>query len=965
MNNFELNKSYSGFYLNEIIPVKEVNGTLYDMQHKKSGARLIYLDCDDNNKVFYVAFKTIPEDSTGVFHIIEHSVLCGSDKYPVKEPFVDLLKGSMNTFLNAMTYPDKTVYPCASCNDKDFANLMSVYMDAVFSPAIYSCDNIFRQEGHHIELFDKNDTPIIKGVVFNEMKGAFSSVDSRIYSSLSSALFPDTTYRFSSGGDPACIPDLTYEKFIESHKKYYSPDNSIIYLYGNMNLAERLEFLDREYLSRYEKSDNEIKIAPQTPVENMNCTAQYQISEAEELENNTYFAHAIVNSSFDSREKNIAYDVLFDALTASNDSPLKKIFIESKMGEDFSAYLSEGILHPYTVFRLGKTNEDKKEEFLDTLYSSLLKMADEGIDKKLLTASFNQLEFSVREGDTGSGPIGLNYGLLMLNSLLYGGRPETFLTYEKELDSIREGIEKGGYFEALIKELLESNHKAFTVVTPSREFTSALDKKERERVDTIFGAMSEDEKDALVKMNNDLLDFQSREDSAEAKATIPTLEISDIDTKAPLYETEIKDLSGYKTLHHPFNTKKISYLKLMFDLTVLTEEEHLYASLLSELLCSLGTDDMTPAELSTEIKTDLGMLSSYISYYTDIEDIDKVYPFFVFSSSVLDSKIHRAIDIIEKIINSTNFDKNQIEAILRQRKNRIKQTYIRNGTMKAVRRLSSYSTVSGRYGEIIDGYDYYKKLSAILDDYYNEFEIMKGEFAKICEKLFTHSGLTLSLTGSEEALFALDKAIASVKLGSGRWEKMPLPAPKYEGNEAFVIPSQVNYVASGLNIRKKGIEYSGKMDVLCQILRLDYMWNEVRVKGGAYGAGFTIRRGGDLYASSYRDPKVLPTLERIAGIKDYLKDFSKTHENITNYIISTAAEMTSPVSERDRGSQSDAAYFTHLTNEMNDKNLKETLSTTPGDIEEFYSLATLVDNSKVCAIGSEEALVGFDIVYKI
>lgn len=958
---FELNKKYSGFVLNEIIPVSEIDGIIYDMEHEKSGARLIYLDCNDNNKVFYAAFKTLPEDSTGVFHIIEHSVLCGSKKYPVKEPFVDLLKGSMNTFLNAMTYPDKTVYPCASCNDKDFANLMSVYMDAVFAPAIYTNENIFRQEGHHIELTERDAEPIFKGVVFNEMKGAYSSVDSRIYSSLSSALFPDTPYSYSSGGDPVCIPDLTYEKFLASHKKYYHPENCILYLYGNMDVEERLSFLDREYLSAYEKTGVEFKIEPQKPVINMDKETVYQVSPSEPLDENSYLTYAVVTGGYADRERNMAYDILFDALTSTNDSPLKKIFIESGMGEDFSAYLSEGILHPYAVFKLKKTSADKKELFMSTLLSSLKDIADRGIDKTLLRASVCETEFALREGETGSGPVGLSYGLIMLNSLIYGGRPETFLCYEKDIEAIKAGLDSDGYFESLIYDLLSADHKALVLARPSHTYTEELDKKESERVKGAVNALSDEEKDALVRMNRALMEFQMSEDSEEAKATIPSLLIEDIDTKIPLLETEKINCSGVTTLFHGFNTKKISYIRLMFDLFALNEEELSYAAILAELMTNVSTKDLSTAELNTLIKLNLGGIGAGTVYYPRVDDPDTCRAFFYIDISVLDSGIKKALEIASTVINETVFDKKETETIVKQTKNKLTQAYIRNGTMRAVRRLSSYSTVSGRYGELLGGYEYYTLLSSLSDSFDSRFEDLTEKLGAVREKIFTRSGLTLSLTGSREALSSLDAELSSLSLSDKVYDKAMTPAPIFNGNEAFSIPSQVNYLAGGYNIRKQGTEFSGKMDVLCQIARLDYMWNEVRVKGGAYGAGFSIRPSGDLYASSYRDPSVEGTVKNIIGITDYLRSFGERCDDITNYIISTAAELTAPVSERDRGALSTNAYFTGVTNEMNEKRLSEALSTSVTDIVGFASLTEKIEKiGGFCVIGDKEKINATD-----
>lgn len=967
----EIGKKYSGFILNEIIPIKELSGVLYDMEHEKSGARLIYFDREDNNKVFYASFRTLPENSTGVFHIIEHSVLCGSKKYPVKEPFVDLLKGSMNTFLNAMTYPDKTVYPCASCNDKDFANLMSVYMDAVFSPAIYTCENIFRQEGHHIELLSEDGEASFKGVVFNEMKGAFSSVDSRIYSSISKALFPDTPYSYSSGGDPSYIPDLTYEDFLSAHRKYYHPENCILYLYGTLDILDRLEFLDREYLSGYEKTGAVIEIKPQKPVEDLNVFGEYQLSDTEKPEKNTYITYAIVNGDYSDREKMLAYDVIFDAIASNNSSPLKKAILDKGLGDDLYAYMSEGILHPYAVFKLRKTDADKKDEFLSLLIETLEGFVKEGLDKSLLRASFNQLEFSMREGDTGSGPVGLNYGLMMLNSLNYGGRPETFLVYEDILEKVRAGFEKEGYFEGILSELLESRHRALCVTAPSRDFTERLERAEKERIDRYMSTLTSEEKKKLVEDNESLIDFQSREDSEEAKATIPMLKISDIDTSPALIETDVRALDGgEKVLFHNFKTNKISYIRLFFDLSSLSENELSYASMASSLLFRISTENYGESELNTLIKMNLGGVYSYSTSYVSRENIDFCTGKFVVELSVLDSNMEKAFFIVNEVINNTLFKKDEIEKLLRQKLNRLKQDYVGNGTSKAIRRVFSYDTVSGAYSEKLGGYDFYLALSSLMENYEERFDSFKETLLNICKKVFNRKGLTISLTGGENAYNELSKYASVLSLSAECEEKHPTPKPVYNGNEGFIVPSRVNYVAKGVNIIKKGIEYSGKMAVFSQILDLDYMWNTIRVKGGAYGAGFNIKDTGEMYASSYRDPSVEKTLDAFDRAREYIDELVSENPDITNYIISTVASYTSPLSEKDRGAHSDFAYFSGITNERKKKILNEMLSTTVEDVEKMAELIDLLREEGMSSVVGEGEKIksaenAFPIIYEI
>lgn len=944
----------SGFELTAITPIAELCSNLYTFEHVKSGARLCYLDTDDDNKVFYAGFKTLPEDSTGVFHILEHSVLCGSERFPVKEPFVDLLKSSLNTFLNAMTYPDKTVYPCASCNDKDFANLMQVYMDAVFAPNIYTRPQIFKQEGWHIELSDEG-TASCKGVVYNEMKGSFSSVDTRNFEAVKQALFPESTYRHCSGGNPVNIPDLTYEQFIASHQKYYHPENSFLFLYGNMDLADRLAFLNDEYLCNYTKTGALIDLPMQSPIVNMEKVAYYPAAESDKEEESAYITYAAVTGTYADREKNLALSVLFDAIASDNESPLKKKILEAGLGQDFYAYLMDGIAQPYAVFQLRKTDAAKADEFLALLTNTLVEYAEKGIDRDQLRSTLHRYEFSLREGNTGSMPSGLGYGLNMLDTWLYGGDPSVMLTYEEALAHMNEGLEKG-YFEELLKSaILESPHKAFVKMLPSYTMEKEEIEVEAKRFADYKATLSDSEIEALRADNAALIEYQSAEDSPEAAATIPMLSLDDIDKEGTTLHLIEEDTDLCKLLVHHQDTKKIAYLNFYFDTSSLTEDELPYISLLASLLGNLSTGRHTAAELRCAIGLKLGELSTFNSIYSEAGKVDHCFPKLVVRASVLEHEIADALELVHEVITDTIFDKDEIGKILLQNRNRMRMSIISSGNGYSLRELASYTSAAGALDATLGGISYYRQLCAWADGYETLYSEIAAKLEALMAKVFCRTGLTLSITGSETAEANLKALLSAFELPVGDSPKPFVMAPRPARSYGIAIPSGVCYVAQRASYLSDTV-YSGHMDVLAKILTLDYLWNEVRVKGGAYGTSFFFSDGGDFGTASYRDPAVAPSLARYAAIPKYLREFAASGD-VTKYIISTMSGVDRPLSAKQKGSVADSRYFSKVTDEQRARARAEILSTTAADLAQYADLLEKhLPTAPVVAIGNRDKL---------
>lgn len=944
----------SGFTLNEITPIAELSASLYTFVHEQSGAQLIYIDADDDNKVFYAGFKTLPEDSTGVFHILEHSVLCGSKRFPVKEPFVDLLKSSMNTFLNAMTYPDKTVYPCASCNDKDFANLMSVYMDAVFAPNIYTRPQIFKQEGWHIELSDEG-VASCKGVVYNEMKGSFSSVDSRNFEATKQALFPNSVYRHCSGGNPVNIPDLTYEQFIASHRKYYHPENSFLFLYGNMDLADRLAFLNDEYLCHYTKTGTVIDVPMQAPVVNMDKIAYYPAAETDKEEESAYVTYAVVTGTFAEREKNLALSVIFDAIASDNEAPLKKKILSAGLGQDFYAYLMDGIAQPYAVFQLRKTDASKADEFLALLTETLTEYAEKGIDRDQLRAVLHRYEFSLREGNTGSMPSGLGYGLNMLDTWLYGGDPSLTLRYEEALAHMIDGLDKG-YFEDLLKSaILESPHKAFVKMLPSYTMEKEELEAEAKRFADYKATLSEDEIEALRADNAALIEYQSAEDTPEAQATIPMLSLDDIRKEGTELSIIEEDTDLCKLLVHHQNTKKIAYLNFYFDISSLTEDEIPYISLLTSLLGNLSTKRHSAAELRCEIGLKLGELSTFNSVYSEAGKVEYCYPQTVVRVSILEHEIAAALELVHEIITETIFDKDEIGKILLQNRNHMRTSIIGNGNSYGLRELASYTSVSGAFNASLSGISYYRQLCTWADGYDTLYPEIAAKLEALMAKVFNRTGLTLSITGSETAEQNLKALLPTFELPEGASPKPFVMALRPVRSYGIAVPSGVCYVCQRASYLGEA-EYSGHMEVLAKILTLDYLWNEVRVKGGAYGTSFFFSDGGDFGTASYRDPAVASTLARYAAIPKYLREFIASGD-VTKYIISTMAGIDRPLSAKQKGTVSDGRYFSKISKEQRTRARAEILSTQTSDLSVYANLLeNRLPTAPIVAIGNREKL---------
>lgn len=951
----------------ELIREEKLNGLKsegYLLRHKKSGARVVLVENDDDNKVFTIGFRTPPKDSTGVPHIIEHTVLCGSRKFPVKDPFVELVKGSLNTFLNAITYPDKTVYPVASCNDKDFKNLMHVYMDAVFYPAIYDHEEIFRQEGWSYQLDAPDRELTYNGVVYNEMKGAFSSPEDVLYRMIMNTLFPDTLYANESGGDPECIPDLTYEQFLNFHRKFYHPSNSYIYLYGDMDMEERLNWMDREYLSDFTAETVDSKICPQKPFAHMvEKTTSYSITNAEPEEDNTYLSYnKVIGDSLD-RELYQAFQILDYALLSAPGAPLKKALVDAGIGKDIMGSYENGTLQPTMSIIAKNANESQKEEFVRVIEETLQGIVKNGMSKKALEAGINYHEFRYREADFGNFPKGLMYGLQIFDSWLYDDEKpfihvealDTFEALKKKVDT--------GYFEELIqKYLLDNQHGALVIVKPERGLTAKTEKALAEKLQAYKESLTAEEIETLVERTKALTAYQEEPSAKEDLEKIPVLKREDISREiAPVYNKEMK-LDDTTLVFHEIETNGIGYVNLIFDMSGIDENLLPYAGVLQSVLGVIDTENYEYGELFNEINARTGGIGTSLELYTDVTKVkEKEFrPTFEVRAKALYHQLPVAFEMIEEILlRSRLSDEKRLQEILAQTKSRLQMRIQSSGHVSAAMRAMAYHSPIARMKDMTAGIEYYEMICGLSD----HFEEKKGELIEILTELaheiFNRSRMIVSYTATEEGLAPVETLVKELlaKLPEGETEKRQVQLACVKKNEGFKTASKVQYVATAGNFIDAGFAYTGALQILKVILSYEYLWQNIRVKGGAYGCMSSFNRLGDSYLVSYRDPHLKNTLEVYEGVADYLRQFDIDERDMTKYIIGTISNIDQPMTPVIKGSRSMNLYLNHVTEEMIQEERRQILEATQEDIRNLAEIVeAVVKQDNICVIGGEEKI---------
>ena len=952
----------------EVIQKEDLSGIKSQgilLKHKKSGARVLLMENDDENKVFAIGFRTPPSDSTGVPHIMEHSVLCGSRDFPVKDPFVELVKGSLNTFLNAMTYPDKTVYPVASCNDKDFQNLMHVYMDAVFYPNIYQHDKTFRQEGWSYKLEEPDGDLTLSGVVYNEMKGAFSSPDGVLDRVILNSLFPDTSYANESGGDPEAIPELTYEQFLDFHRKYYHPSNSFIYLYGDMDMEEKLRWLDEKYLSDFDNIELDSSIRFQQPFDRMREVVQtYSIASEESEEDNTYLSYnKVIGTSLDEKLY-LAFQILDYALLSAPGAPLKKALLDAGIGKDISGSYDNGVYQPIFSVISRNANLDQKEEFIRVIEGTLREIAEQGIDKKALRAGINYYEFRFREADFGSYPRGLMYGLQMFDSWLYDDeKPFIHMQALPTFEFLKENVETG-YFEELIqKYLLDNTHGSIVIIRPEKGRTARMDRELAERLKEYKESLSEEEVKELVKATKELEAYQEEESSQEQLEKIPVLSRADISREiAPVFNDEI-DADGVKVIHHNVETNGIGYVSLMFDLSGIEEELLPYTGILQSVLGIIDTTNYEYGELFNEINVNTGGIGTSLELYTDVTRVkEKEFrATFEIRGKALYPKMNVLFSMMREILMESRLeDEKRLKEILAMLKSRLQMSFLSSGHTTAVLRALSYTSPVAKFKDDTDGIGLYEKVKEIEEDFDGCKEELIRSLKEIARRIFRVDNMMMSYTSSREGLEPALDALAAVK-GSlnagGEADHTACVIHCTKRNEGFKTSSKVQYVARCGNFIDGGQEYTGALQILKVILSYDYLWQNIRVKGGAYGCMSNFNRAGEGYLVSYRDPNLEKTVEVYEGVVDYLKNFTVDDRDMNKFIIGTMSNLDRPMNPAAKGSRSMNLYMNHITEEMLRQERAQILDAGQEDIRRLADIVQAVlDAGLICVIGSEEKI---------
>lgn len=946
----------------EIHPLEDIDSEGYILKHKKSGARITLVSNKDENKVFYVGFRTPPTDSTGVAHIIEHSVLCGSEKFPCKDPFVELVKGSLNTFLNAMTYPDKTVYPVASCNDKDFANLMDVYLNAVFYPNIYKKSEIFKQEGWHYELESLTDPITINGVVYNEMKGAFSSPEGVVAREISNSLFPDTTYGNESGGNPENIPELTYQDFIDFHQKYYHPSNSYFYIYGNMDMAERLDWLDQEYLSKFDRIPVISEIELQKPFQEIRDVYKtYPVSDDDPVEHSTYLSYNMAISTALDKELYLAFEVLDYALLSAPGAPLKQALIDRGIGNDILGSYDNGTLQP--VFSIVSKNADssQKDEFKSVILEILKQQSEGALNKKSLYAGLNSMEFKFRESDFGNYPKGLIYGLQLLDSWLYDeSRPFLHLEAIATFAFLRSKIE-GTYFEDLIQTyMLDNTHVSMVTVEPIQGQNAIVEKELSDKLEAYKQGLTQDELLQLIEDTKALKRYQEEPSPLEELEKIPMLSREDLKTEAMDLNLKISESDGVKILHTDMFTSGIQYVNLFFDITDVAVSDIPYIGLLRSMLGYLDTKSYTYQDLANEINLETGGISFSTTIYNSIKTTGTFQVKFVVHLKTLYAKLTKSMELVKEIIAGTSFeDEKRLKEMLSEIKSRLQMALSSSGHSFSAIRAMSYFSESALYTESVQGIEFYRVVCDLEENFEDRKEELKEKFKHLMQRIFRQKTFILSITADEEGFLPIKNEVKGLRevLPVVDFKESIEPLLCSKKNEGFMDSSKVQYVSRAGNFLDQGHAYSGALRILKVILSYDYLWNQVRVQGGAYGCGIAFHRSGNAYFYSYRDPNIKRTNDVYNKVPNYLQEFSADEREMTKYIIGALSELDTPLNPSATGSRSVSAYFSEITLADLQRERDEILNAKQEQIQEMSNLVeSVLAQEYLCVIGNEDKI---------
>jgi Zn-dependent M16 (insulinase) family peptidase len=950
---------YHRFPLTEETKIKEIDSIARVFEHVKSGARLLHLENKDDNKVFSIAFRTTPKDDTGVPHIIEHAVLCGSKKFRTKDVFTDMAKSSLNTFINAMTFPDKTCYPISSRNHKDFLNLMEVYLDAVFYPNIYENHELLRQEGWRYEFDEETGKLIYKGIVYSEMQGALSSPKESLERNILASLFPNTTYAAYSGGDPEAIPDLTQEDFEDFHRKYYHPANSYIYLYGDQDLNECLRLINEEYLINFDRIEVPSHIEDVKPfTEMVEKTAEYSISAEEEEKNKTLMALGFVTGEAKDPETYLSMKVLNNMLIESSASPLKKALLDAEIGEGVIDLSIDSLKKTIFTVAINNTNEDKKDKFKGIVFDTLNSLVKNGIDKKLVEAAINSIEFELREAELWRmSNKGMRYNFTVMDSWLYEGNPTIHLAYEQVLNEIKRKMEDK-YFEELIeKSILNNSHSSLVVLKPNKGLAESKAKELEDKLQKYKKTLSEDEIKALRERNARLKEMQMRENTPEQIATLPKLPLSEISKEIEKIPQSMVEKDGIKFLSHDIKSNGVAYISLLFDANVIEEKYIPYLGLLRDILSEVDTEDKTYLELNTEVFRKTGGISFETEVYTEAENSDRYHAKFILKSKVLPQNIESLFELINEIITTTKFDDvKRIREVVQDVKTEVKRQMVNSGNRIAMIRAASYFSKASKYKDMISGAGYYEFICDVEKNFDKKHSEVKEALRSVFKTIFNKNNLIVSYTGDEGYSDIVNEKLHIIlnNLRNENLEAIEIGFEPSRDVEAIITASNVQYVARAFNYKKLGYKYSGKMRVLQNIIDSEYLYTRVRLQGGAYGCYMNLDELGNMAVASYRDPNLVETIKTYDETNQFLKGIDYPAGNMEGFIIGAIGGLDQPLKADEKGSAAVRNYICGITDEDIQRERDELLSTTLEDMKAFADMIKKGMEEKYCCVVGNE-----------
>jgi Zn-dependent M16 (insulinase) family peptidase len=949
----EPGKVYRGFLCKWAQEIPEVNSLAYYLVHEKTKAELCYLANEDPNKVFMIGFKTPPEDSFGTPHILEHSVLNGSKNFPAKDTFTELIKGSMKTFINAFTASDHTMYPIASTNDKDFLNLMTVYLDAVFNPMIYDRPEIFWQEGWHYELENKDAPLTYKGVVYNEMRGAFSSPESILFRSIQSTQNPDNAYQHESGGDPDVIPQLSYEKFLNFHQKYYHPGNSYIYLFGDMNIDETLKIVDEQYLSQFDYKEFQVVIEEQASFKKMiESTIKYPVSPNESTEDKDYFALTYTVGHLEDEKLNLAMNIISDVLLTSEAAVLKRAILEAGLAKDVIGSFDDGILQPALSIVLKNTSASKKEKFLNLVQSTLENLVKEGINKELIEACINRREFVLREADMRGFPIGLFYSMMATKGWIHGYSPLKYLAFDEALQDVKRSLTEP-YLEGIIeKYLLNSDHMSFILMQPEQ---GLADKKSADTA-AKKASMNEQEINEIVELTQKLVVHQTTPDNPADLEKIPLLELSDLDRQSKPLPFVKKEVNGVTLIAHPTFSNGIIYLNSYFNLANLTSDEFAWFGLLSELVGKMDTKQLNYADLSNQVNIHTGGIGTGASFIREALDINNFSNWCVLESKAKNEKLPELLKLTRTIIQDTLFDNEErLHQLLMEIKSRREMRMMSAGHGIALTRAGSYHNPSSYLQEIYGGLSFYQFVTGLEKNFTERKDEIIAKLNDVMRKAFNRNNLIISVTCDESDLPLIENSVQAM-CEAFYTESYPVREWSFAQdfkNEGLMAPTNVQYAALVGNLIEKGYKYSGSMRVMSNILRNEFLYNQIRVQGGAYGAMFNMDSTGQVNFASYRDPNLGRTYEVYKGCGEFLRNFKCSDRDLAKYIIGAVSPLDNPITPSQLSAIAMRRYLCGITEEMVQKDREELLDTKISDINaQGDMLDAVVADNIICTFGN-------------